>query len=43
MKKKLESKVMHGQYIRSVDRLLAKQTRSYGWREEIWKKRLKVK
>jgi hypothetical protein len=35
LKKKLKNKVMHGQYIRNMDRhLLVKKTRSSGYRKE---------
>ena len=32
--KKLKNKVMHGQYIRNIDSLLVKKTRSFGYRRE---------
>ena len=34
LKKKWKNKVMHGQYIRNIDRLLVKKTRSSGYRRE---------
>ena len=34
---------MHGQYIRNIDILLVKKTRSYGYRRETEKQKLKVK
>jgi len=42
-KKKWKNKVMRGQYIRNIDRLLVKKTRSSGYRRETWKQNLKVK
>jgi len=42
--KKWESKLMLGQYIRSVNKqLVSKTTRCYPCRGEIWKQKLKVK
>ena len=35
LKKKWKNKVMHGQYIRNIDSLLVKKTRSSGYRREI--------
>jgi hypothetical protein len=34
LKKKWKNKVMHGQYIRNIDNLLVKKTRSSGYRKE---------
>jgi len=34
LKKKWRNKVMHGQYIRNIDSLLVKKTRSFGYRRE---------
>jgi len=34
LKKQWKNKVMHGQYIRIIDRLLVKKTRSSGYRRE---------